>query len=58
MTNNDPPAIVVESHFRQQLYAMRRQLLNPKLSPDSRCELAAQKLTELFNLDPLAEPTH
>ena len=57
MTTIDQPAIVTESHFRQQLYAMRRRLLNPTLPPELRCQLEAQKLTELFALDPLPEPT-
>lgn len=57
MRENDPPALVGISLERQRLYALRRQLLNPNLPPELRCELTAQKLTELFSLDPLAEPT-
>ena len=56
MTTIDPPAIVHKALERQRLYALRRLINNPRLPPEQRCHLAAQHLTELFNLDPLPEP--
>jgi hypothetical protein len=54
--NGEPlPAIVQNAILRRHIYALRRLLLNESVPDRHAREAAAQRLTALYQLDPVPE---